>query len=631
MFQGYNSTSASTREDISAEDIAAALGPYKRKTASGFMACCPAHDDHNPSLSIDNGRDGQLLVRCMAGCEQSSVVDALKARELWPSKSSVLPTTSKPPMRDVWKPISPVPVDAPLPPATHHLNGNPSAKWQYRDAEGKLLGEVCRFDKQVGSKEVLPLTFCANGKRREWRWQALPEPRPLYGLELIGDAGHVVVVEGEKTADAARRLLGPKLPVLTWPGGCNAVGKADWTPLAGKTIYLWPDADEPGIKAALAVAEILVGLSCVTKIVEPPEKVSRGWDLADAEAEGWTEQRVSEILKATLIDKNFKARHCQGQPEKKDTCDEFNCEMPAQESRLRVVDITEFLSLALPPREMLLAPWLPKQGLAMAYAPRGLGKTHFSLGVAYAVASGGTFMRWAADAPRGVLFIDGEMPARVLQERLAAITVSHDKEPTAPLRIVTPDLQPRGMIDLSRPDEQAELTPFLEDISLIIVDNLSTLCRSGKEKDGDDWLPVQGWALQQRAAGRSVLFIHHSGKNGEQRGTSRREDVLDTVVALRRPGDYTPDKGATFEVHFEKARGLYGEDTKPFEAALVTASDGRQHWVMKPLEDSTAEKVAKLLNEGIPQVDIADLLGVNKGTVSKAKSKAKDLGLINVS
>ncbi|TLM66291.1 MAG: hypothetical protein FDZ69_06530 [Deltaproteobacteria bacterium] len=629
MFQGDDSTLADNGETIAAEVIAAALGRYIPKAGGGFMACCPAHNDRSPSLSIDV-KDGKLLYRCMAGCDQRAVGDALKLRNLFPGKKAPSITSARV-EREVWQPVMPVPNSAPLPPTGHFKNGNPSARWQYRDVAGKLLGEICRFNKQGGGKEVLPLTFCDSGKRREWRWQAFPEPRPLYGLELIGDADHVVVVEGEKTADAARRLLGKKRPVVTWPGGCNAVGKTDWTPLSGKFVCIWPDADEPGIKAALTVAEILAGLSCVTKIVEPPEEVSQGWDLADAEAGRWTEQRVREILKAAVAAKNFRSRHCQGQPEKKGTYDELDREQPAQEGRLRVVDIADFLSLALPPREMLLAPWLPKQGLAMAYAPRGLGKTHFSLGVAYAVASGGTFMRWAADAPRGVLFIDGEMPARVLQERLAAITVSHDKEPTAPLRIVTPDLQPRGMIDLSRQEDQAELAPFLENISLIIVDNLSTLCRTGKEKDGDDWLPVQGWALQQRAAGRSVLFIHHSGKNGEQRGTSRREDVLDTVVALRRPGDYTPDRGASFEVHFEKARGLYGEDTKPFEATLITAPDGRQHWVMQPLEDSTVEKVAKLLSEGVRQNDIADLIGVNKGTVSKAKSKAMALGLVKVS
>ena len=229
---------------------------------------------------------------------------------------------------------------------------------------------------------------------------------------------------------------------------------------------------------------------------------------------------------------------------------------------------------------------------------------------------------------QSVLFLDGEMPAVALQERIARIAISSDKEPAAPFKIITPDMQPSGMIDLSRSEDREELQPFFEGIDLIIVDNLSTLCRSGKENEGEAWLPVQQWALQQRSAGRSVLFIHHSGKNGEQRGTSRREDVLDTVIALKRPGDYTPDMGACFEVHFEKARGLFGEETKPFEARLITTPDGLQTWGMKPLEDSTAEKVAKLLNEGIPQHEIPELLNLSKGAVSKAKQKATSMGLL---
>jgi len=296
--------------------------------------------------------------------------------------------------------------------------------------------------------------------------------------------------------------------------------------------------------------------------------------------------------------------------------------------RLRMVDVADFLSLDFPPRENLLAPWLPRQGLCMVYAPRGLGKTHFSLGVSYAVASGGTFLSWNAPAPRGVLFLDGEMPGVVLQERLARIVASNDKEPAAPLRIVTPDLQARGMLNLSDPVEQAALEPFLDGVDLIVVDNLSTLCRSGKEAEGESWLPVQEWALRQRAAGRSVLFVHHSGKNGEQRGTSRREDVLDTVIALRRPCDYSPDQGACFEVHFEKARGIYGEETKPFEAALTTGSDGLQTWTTKKLEESTAEKVARLLSDGVPQHEIAEMLGLSKGAISRAKKRAESMGLI---
>jgi len=299
-----------------------------------------------------------------------------------------------------------------------------------------------------------------------------------------------------------------------------------------------------------------------------------------------------------------------------------------QRKKIRVIDVFDFMSLELPPRETLLEPWLPKQGLVMIHSQRGTGKTHVATGIAYAVAAGSPFLVWRAPEPRGVLYIDGEMPAAALQERIARISVSNELEPRAPLRIITPDLQPGGMIDLSRAEDQRELQPYLEGIDLVIVDNISCLCRTGKENEGEAWLPVQEWALQQRAAGRSVLFIHHTGKNGQQRGTSRREDVLDTVISLRRPGDYTPDQGALFEVHFEKARGIYGADTKPFEAQLTTTPDERQCWVTKQLEESTVEKVANLLNEGVPQREIAEMLGIAKGSVSKAKKRAEKQGLL---
>src|SRR5262249_35613176 len=74
-------------------------------------------------------------------------------------------------------------------------------------------------------------------------------------------------------------------------------------------------------------------------------------------------------------------------------------------SRLQSVDIRDFLAREIPPRKHLLAPILPEQGLAMAYGPRGLGKTHISVGIAVAVASGGRFLRWTAPKPAGVLMV----------------------------------------------------------------------------------------------------------------------------------------------------------------------------------------------------------------------------------
>ncbi|MDA3822755.1 MAG: AAA family ATPase [Bacteroidales bacterium] len=135
-------------------------------------------------------------------------------------------------------------------------------------------------------------------------------------------------------------------------------------------------------------------------------------------------------------------------------------------ARLKVVRIDEFLSTMFPPREMLLDPWLTAQGLCMVYAPRGVGKTHFSLGVAYAVASGGEFLIWQAEKPRGVLFIDGEMQAQSLQERLSRITINSGTKTKVNLNIITPDLQPAGMLNLSDVEGQNLLLPYLDDIDL---------------------------------------------------------------------------------------------------------------------------------------------------------------------
>jgi hypothetical protein len=76
---------------------------------------------------------------------------------------------------------------------------------------------------------------------------------------------------------------------------------------------------------------------------------------------------------------------------------------------------------------------------------------------------------------------------------------------------------------------------------------------SSIESASDAWGPMQNWLLKLRRRGVSVLFVHHAGTNGRQRGTSRREDVLDTVIALRRPENYSPDQGGRFEVHFESS------------------------------------------------------------------------------
>lgn len=298
---------------------------------------------------------------------------------------------------------------------------------------------------------------------------------------------------------------------------------------------------------------------------------------------------------------------------------------------LRVLDIGDFLSMELPTREVLLEPWLPAQGLVMVHAMRGVGKTFFALHAACAIASGTEFLGWKAAKAHGVAYLDGEMPATVLQERLSRIIASGAPEPVAPFRILTPDLQPktRPAFNLTSSEDQDAIENYLDGVSLIVVDNISTLCRGGRENEAEAWIPMQEWALRQRASGKSVLFIHHAGKDGHQRGTSKKEDVLDTVIALRRPKDYDPKQGARFEIHFEKARGFFGEASAPFEAMLTADMDGNESWTCKTLEDSLLEQVIAMHKDGLTQTEIAEEVGRHKSNVSRMLARARTEGLVN--
>jgi len=227
------------------------------------------------------------------------------------------------------------------------------------------------------------------------------------------------------------------------------------------------------------------------------------------------------------------------------------------------------------------------------------------------------------------VYIDAEMPANTMQQRLASLVFA-GKEPPDPsfFRILSADLIEGGLPDLATAEGQAEIDAAVADAELIIVDNISTLVRSVKENEAEGWLPVQGWALAHRRAGRSVLFAHHTGKGGLQRGTSRREDVLDTVIGLRRPSDYTPDQGARFEVHFEKARGFHGDDARTFEAKYEERN-GAAMWMRTEIADVEIDRVVDALKEGVSLRGVANELQMHRSKVERLKKKAAAMGKLD--
>jgi putative DNA primase/helicase len=206
------------------------------------------------------------------------------------------------------------------PPAgTAPVEGRWDHLWVYRDAVGEPIMCIARIDARGAEKKQI-LQFSWDLDAGRWVGKAHPEPRPLYGLELLAQrpTAPVMIVEGEKAADAARRLAGHIYVVVSWAGGTNAIHKADWSALQGRRVLFWPDADkdhrenpkdktspllpeerQPGQKSMRAIAAMVhadVREVKILDVADAPRCASGvdGWDAADAEAEGWTWDRLLE-------------------------------------------------------------------------------------------------------------------------------------------------------------------------------------------------------------------------------------------------------------------------------------------------------------------------------------------------
>jgi Domain of unknown function (DUF6371) len=196
---------------------------------------------------------------------------------------------------DDWRVIAPIPDTAGGPHMRHKTLGEPVASWIYRDANGGRICHVARYNAD-GKKDFLPYSFGhAADRKLGWRCKNVFDPRPLYGLELLAQRPNapVIVVEGEKCAEAARRIF-PDHVVVSPMNGAKSPHKADWSPLRGRDVIIWPDHDKVGGDFAVAIAALLKGVAASILVVDVEKLIATdggkrerdhnpvGWDCADA-------------------------------------------------------------------------------------------------------------------------------------------------------------------------------------------------------------------------------------------------------------------------------------------------------------------------------------------------------------
>lgn len=293
-----------------------------------------------------------------------------------------------------------------------------------------------------------------------------------------------------------------------------------------------------------------------------------------------------------------------------------------------LLEYATLVTLDLPTRKHYL-PWLPAGGNVMVVGWRGVGKTWFQLGLAASLVTGTPFLKWMITDPVGVLYIDGEMQLGELRSRMTDLLPF---PPKAPLHFLSSEMvyhQLKRDLILSSEAVRDEILAILDvhpDIRVLILDNVSALFSGIDEDKKRDWEPIAGWLIRLRHRGLATVLVHHAGKGGQQRGTSGREDALDTVIHLDRPSTYEANEGCHFEVKFEKCRSVKGDDVGPLDVRLIDTGKPLT-WAYERLEKSKEEQVRELLKDGLTSnAEIAEALGITRTYAWKLKKKIEKEG-----
>jgi len=542
-------------------------------------ARCPAHDDKVASLTYKVGNKG-AVVKCHAGCTTLQVCTAIGLT-----------------LKDLFEPRVPTAGAFDRPPTRPRADlGEPVARYVYTDEAGANLYRVNRYTPKTFRQEK----YTAG----DWSWGLEGVRRVLYRLPRVIDAAErgdrVWVVEGEKDVETLERLG------LTATCNLGGAGKGKWRDeygafLKGADVAIVPDDDDVGRAHALEVRESLNAVGIDAAVVPlPGAKDASDW----VERCGGTREALERLLSEARA-------------------------VPGPIGPYTLHTFESFVALELPPRVPIVDPVICDGYLVQVHAWRGIGKSMFLMQLALSVACGRRFLKWEVPAPVPVLLVDGEMPLADLQARMLQVAYATDEGDEmlpAPgnFHLLSAMGEPGGIASLATEEGQARFEPYLACAKVLIFDHLSALFASDQdENDASSWTKIQAWFLRLRQAGHTIVFAHHDNKGREQRGTSKREDILSVSIHLKEIDDDTD--GTHFKLKFDKHRDLSGSAIAPFEARLTTrAGSMRREWVISDAEDETLDEIEEMLQQGKTERQIAGKLKIPIGSIHRKVVKIRE-------
>ena len=263
----------------------------QRQSDGSWMCLCPIHADKKPTFHLSLGATSTVLVTCFKCGSGDSLLAQLRERGLWPitvddaARALAARLIRQPAEEEGLAHLLETDERPPTPPTP---DGYRLVKvHEYRTRQGHLLGTITRFEQagdnpDLATKTFRPTFYFSREGVKQWLHK-MPRWKPLYGLPSLNRSGPVILVEGEKTADAAMMTF-PHSPVVSPMGGLQGISRTDLTPLQGFKVVIWPDADLDWEANAMAWAKRLEAIAAHIKIVQLPKRLVEAhtkWDLAD--------------------------------------------------------------------------------------------------------------------------------------------------------------------------------------------------------------------------------------------------------------------------------------------------------------------------------------------------------------
>jgi 5S rRNA maturation endonuclease (ribonuclease M5) len=476
------------------------------------------------------------------------------------------------------------------------------AKYVYRDKAGKKICEVNRWALSNGKK-----TFAVPG--------GMPSPRPLYNLDRWHTSEAVVIVEGEKCADA---LTSIGVEATTLMGGANTtIDKTDLSPLAGKTVILWPDADAVGVLLMEALDGPLKAIGCTVRRVTLPTDKPAGWDAADAIAEGLD---VIAFLKAPTEPTGPAILH----------------------------ELWPDIRFTYEPE--LVEELFPRVGLGTIYGPSTAGKTFVTLDWMAAIATGAPLYGRDTE-PVGVLYLAFEgfygIKKRIhgiRQEKgLSAVAL---ELVDAPWTLSEPEAWPAMREHIAAARGRLDETGY--PLGIIVVDTL-TAAYAGIDANSQGEVTKAMRQLKRLAMDMQclVLVIGHTGKDTTRGmvGSFAYKSESDTFIELRTEKDEGDDAVKRRSIYIEKVKDGPSDftlsDYALIEVRIGTKPNGKPittcvvEWV-QPVRKANGttysgayQAILNMLQDGpMTTFEVADKLRLDRSNAGKKLRSLEDDGAV---